>query len=188
MAVENNGVGAAVASTLQYDLAYDNLYYNTRKGKGGAQKTGVQITSTNRTVYLEALQHRIVNGTIRIYSRRLVNELRTFNYNARTKRAEAQRGKHDDAVMALCIALWVRNDTMRDVPIGADIAEDFAKIFDTDIFKEIRQEILNDSPEDWISTEEPEDPTLIPGLEESLDSFGWSFRRKNSKLLSEFGW
>ena len=186
VAVENNGVGGAVASTLQHDLAYDNLYY--KAGKSSANKTGVQITATNRPVYLEALQHRIVNGTIRVYSRRLITEFRTFNYNTRTKRAEAQRGKHDDAIMALCIALWVRNDTMRDVPIGADIAEDFAKIFDSDTFKEIKQEILNESPEDWITLEAPEDPTIIPGLEESLAGLSLSFRRKNERLLKEFGW
>ena len=125
---------------------------------------------------------------MKIYSRRLVTELRTFNYNTKTKRAEAQRGKHDDAIMALCIALWVRNDTMRDVPIGAEVTEDFAKIFDSDTFKQIRQEILNESPEDWITVPEAEDPTIIPGLDESLAGLSLDFRRKHEKLLREFGW
>ena len=167
VAIENNGVGGAVASTLQHDLAYDHLYYKLA-GKGSQNKTGVQITATNRPVYLEALQHRIVN--------------------TKTKRAEAQRGKHDDAIMALCIALWVRNDTMRDVPIGAEVTEDFAKIFDSDTFKQIRQEILNESPEDWITVPEAEDPTIIPGLDESLAGLSLDFRRKHEKLLREFGW
>jgi hypothetical protein len=66
VAVENNGVGGAVASSLQYDLAYENLYYESKSSKQG--KPGIQMTATNRPVFLESLQHRIVNGTVRINS------------------------------------------------------------------------------------------------------------------------
>jgi hypothetical protein len=184
VAVENNGVGGAVASALQFDLAYDNLYYEAKKARQG--KSGVQITAPNRPVYLEAMQHRIVNGTIRINSRRIVQELKTFVFDAKKKRAEARKGEHDDAIMALCIALVVREDRMRDIPIGADIPEQITQVFDSDAFKEIREEILNESPEDWIVKEE-DDPILIPDREETiLEHFG--FRRKHEKLLREFGW
>ena len=188
VACENNGVGGAVSSTLQHDLAYDHLYYDNKKGKKSVYKSGVQITSTNRPIYLEAMQHRIVNGTIKLNSRRLINELRTFSYNPRTRKAESHKGKHDDAIMALCIALLVRDDRVRDIPVGAEQPEEFTKIFSTDVFKEIRQEILNESPEDWLTPEEPEDPTIIPGLEESLLGISLDFRRKHEKLLKEFAW
>jgi len=184
VAVENNGVGGAVASNLQYDLAYENLYYEAKKAKSG--KSGVQITAPNRPVYLESMQHRIVNGTVRINSLRLVQELKTFIFDAKKKRAEARKGEHDDAIMALCIALVVREDRMRDIPIGADVPEQITQVFDSDTFKKIREEILNESPEDWLE-EDVEDPILIPEREDNLlEAFG--FRRKHEKLLKEFGW
>lgn len=182
VAIENNGVGGAVASTLQNDLAYENLYYDTKKIK--QNKTGVQINSTNRPVFLESMQHRIVNGTIRINSLRLVQELKTFIFNAQKKRAEARKGEHDDAIMALCIALMVREDQTRDLPVGADVPEQTIKVLDSEAFKEIREAILNESPDDWI--EEPEDPIFLPEVDGTI----WEnkYKRKNDTLLREFGW
>jgi hypothetical protein len=184
VAVENNGVGGAVARSLQSDLAYDNLYYEPRKTR--QNKSGIQVTGPNRPVFLEALQHRIVNGTLRINSRRLVSELKTFIFDASKKRPQARKGEHDDAIMSLCIALVVREERMRDIPVGADVPDHITQVFDSDIFKEIREEILNESPDDWLEVERY-DPILIPEREETiLESYG--FRRKHERLLKEFGW
>ena len=34
--------------------------------------------------------------------------------------AQAQKGKHDDAIMAMCIGLYVRDSLIREVPIPND--------------------------------------------------------------------
>jgi hypothetical protein len=88
--------------------------------------------------------------------------------------------------MAFCIALVVREERMRDIPVGADVPDQITQIFDSETFKQIREEILNESPEDWMQSV-VEDPMLMPEREENmLEAIG--FRRKYSKLLEEFGW
>ena len=45
------------------------------------------------------------NNKVEIYSSRLVSELKTFVWTG--AKAQAQRGKNDDLVMALAIGLWL---------------------------------------------------------------------------------
>lgn len=184
--VENNGVGAAVCKSLQHDLAYENLYYDTKK-KARERKVGVQIGPATRPVYLESLQHRLVNNTLKVNSKRFVEELRTFIFNAQKKRAEAKKGKHDDAIMSLCIALYIRDTQVYDMPVGAEVPEEMMQIFKAEVFKEIREEILRDSPEDWISDKNKDDPIFIDD-DQMMVGVLFDIRRQNEELLQEFGW
>jgi hypothetical protein len=185
--VENMGPGGAVLSNLQHELFYDNLFFENSTSKSKQLKPGIKMNLTNRPVFLEAMQHRLMNGTIRINSRRFVKELNTFIYNAQTQKAEAQKGKHDDAIISICLALYVRDSVLRDIPMGAEIPKELASPFKTSVYEEIKREIMEGSPKDLIS-EVSNDPILIPDEDDILAGVVFNFRRRHDKLLKEFGW
>jgi hypothetical protein len=178
--VENMSVGGAVLSALQNDLSYENLYYDPKSSK--QLKTGIKVGPANRPVLLEVVQQRLVNSTVRINSKRLIDELKTFEYNTQKRRPEARKNKHDDAIMALSLALFVRDQQMRGIPVGSEVPEEMTKIFKTDIYEEIKREILEGTEKDWISEDtcDPLKPQEIPTT--------FKIRRKLSHLIEEFGW
>jgi len=185
VAVENMGPGGAVLSNLQHTLFYENLYYEDTKGK--STKPGIKINQTNRPIFLESLQNRLTNETIRVNSIRFTNELGTFEYNPITKKAQAQKGKHDDSIMAMCIALLVRDSMLRDIPIGAEIPKEILSSVKTQVYEEIKRELLEGKPEDLLAEDEDVDllgvdkETILPGVV-------FDTRRRGDKLLREFGW
>ena len=184
--VENNSIGSAVASNLFLTLGYDNLFHENKRNTEG--KPGIKITSNNRSIYLEALQNRLINGTIIINSRRLVTELNTFVYDRQKKRAEARKGRHDDLIMSLCITIYTRDQLMHDIPVGVYIPEETNKI-NEEFFDEIRQEILKSMPKDDLDDDElAVDPFYFEENSEDGGGLALNFYRKNDKILKEFGW
>lgn len=184
VAVENMGPGGAVLSNLQHTLFYENLYYEETKGR--SVKPGVKINQTNRPIYLESLQNRLTNETVRINSIRLTNELGTFEYNPITKKAQAQKGKHDDSIIAMCIALFVRDSMLRDIPMGAEVPQEILSSVKTQVYEDIKRELLEGKPEDLLAEEDVDilgidKDTILPGVV-------FDTRRRNDKLLREFGW
>ena len=184
--VETNGVGSAVASALHLGLGYDNLYFAGAK----ADKPGIKVGQNNRNVYLEALQNRLMAGTLQINSIRLVHELKTFIYHRQHKRAEALKGKHDDAILAMCSALLTRDTLIHDLPVGMGVPEETTKVFKSDVYEEIRQEILRGSPEDLFGENEPLIPFMDTDEMKEGDEAGLVYEdtRRNSWILKEFGW
>jgi len=180
--VENMGPGMAVLNTLQNHLYYDNIYFESKKGN---PKPGVKVGQVNRPLLLETLQSRLINQNIRINSIRLVNELGTFEYNSTTKKAQAHKGKHDDAIMSICIALFIRDQIHQDVPFGAtqDIASISGKV-SNEVYEEIKRELLDGKPEDIL---EMANENLFDD-EDMMNSESLKFRRKNNAILREFGW
>jgi hypothetical protein len=176
--VENNAIGGAVLNCLVNDLGYEGIYYEHKKGI--SSKPGIKVGSSNRSVLLESLQHRLTNGTAKINSTRFVNELKTFIFSAQKKRAEAVKGKHDDAIMALSMALFIRDESVRGLPVGGD-AEDMMKMLKNNSFEEIKKEILEGGVENWFNKEEE-------SIEFSIDAVDFEIKRKNDKILKEFGW
>lgn len=181
--VENTGIGASIVNALQIDLAYENIYYDVKNKRA---KAGVVLSKNNRPQFLEALQNRILTRTLGINSIRLVNELNTFVYNHKTKKPEAQRGKHDDAIMAMCLALYIRDSQARDLPIGFKQVETTLKTYNKDTLEEIKNEILSDMKlEDFSLGEE----AITYSNNNNNDEFpAVMFRRKHEKILKEFGW
>lgn len=172
--VENNAIGAAVLSSLSNDMGYEAIYYESKKSM---TKLGIKITPSNRPVLLESVQSRLMNGSVKLNSRRLVGELKTFIYSPQKKRAEATKGKHDDAIMALCLAIHVRDERLRGLPIsGEKTIEDISS--KTGQFEEIKKEILEGGNIDWLDIGQTSDDFSINN-ENS---------RKNDDLLKEFGW
>lgn len=177
--VENNAIGGAILSVLMNDLAYESLYYEK------PNRPGIKVGPSNRSAYLESLQNRLVNGQVRINSKRFVHELKTFIYSAQKRRPEAMKGKHDDAIMAMSIALFTRDEQMRGVPIGGEVPEDMVKIFKSEVYEEIKREILEGGVEDWLVSDRKEFDPLFSPTESLVPNF---VTRKHDKLLREFGW
>jgi hypothetical protein len=181
--VENMGPGGSVIDYLQNTLYYENLYFDNTKG-AAANKPGVKMGATNRPLYLQSLQNRLIDNTMRINSIRFVSELHTFEYNPVTKKAEAQRGQHDDAIMAMCIALYVREKMVRNIPMGAEIPSEVSNTFKLDQWQEIKRELMEGLPEDLLDENEDDD-ILGSDKDAVLPIF---VKRKNDSLLREFRW
>jgi hypothetical protein len=125
---EKNSVGYAFSMKL-VDLGYSNLYFANPKdglqiqygGEIDISKIGFSTQSDSREKILTKLEECIRNDRVRLYSTRLVDELKTFVWQG--NRAKALKGKHDDLVMATAIGVWLLN-TESSYSIGV---HDFSK-------------------------------------------------------------
>jgi hypothetical protein len=134
---------------------------------------------------LETLQTRLINNSIRICSRRFVKELKGFIWNSQTKKAEAAKGFHDDAIIALCLALYARDSSGRYTPVGAIQEEEYSESFKMEIYESIKKELSKDAPDNWDIMEDYDDlSTQDPQLPISYGDL----KRKQEDLLREFGW
>lgn len=178
--VEDMASGGIILSMLQQDFFYENLFYSQRTGKN--QKPGIKVTVGNRPIILQCFQSRILNNSLKIKSRRLLREMKTFEYNTSSKKAEAAKGKHDDAIMAMAIAIYARDQSIRDIPLGMSTTETGTRIQNNaqDIRSELRKGLKDDILE------------RIKNKEKTVDDFEneilINMYRKNNNLLKEFGW
>lgn len=182
IAVENMGPGGAVISNLQHTLYYENLYFDTTKTNTNT-KPGVKIGQVNRPLFLESLQNKLLNKSMLINSFRFVTELQTFEYNPASKKAQAQKGKHDDAIMAMCIALYVRESLNRDIPVGAEIPSETTNIIKSQVYEEIKKEL----EEGMIDSLMDEEIDLLAGVD-TISNPLLNTQRRGENILKEFGW
>mgnify|MGYP003640573636 CR=1 FL=1 len=116
LVVENNNIGYNILEKL-IDIQYPNLYYSS---KGSHEYVDPLVAETlssaipgfttsmkTRPLIIAKLEEYIRNKLLKVYSMRLISELRTFVWN--NGRPEAMRGYNDDLVMSLAIACWVRD-------------------------------------------------------------------------------
>lgn len=175
--VENMGPGLSVISRLQHNLYYDNLYFDKD------EKAGIKVGPQNRPLILEALKYGTSSRTVKINSRRLVREIKTFNFNKSKKRPEAEKNRHDDLIIALALGLYVRDEQVRKTPLGADSHHTkLDEKFEADLCERIRLAIMDDAPEEYLDdlnriSAEKEVAPLLPHI-----------KRRNDSLLKEFGW
>jgi hypothetical protein len=104
VAIERNNHGHAVLAYLQMQERYGNLY---RQGSDQQGEAGWLTTAVNRPPMLENLAAVLRAKPESVQSPRLLAQCRTF-VRGKDGRAEAAAGSHDDAVMAMAIALAVR--------------------------------------------------------------------------------
>jgi hypothetical protein len=182
--IENMGPGSAVLSTLQHTLFYDNLHFENMKSAN--VKPGIKIGQVNRPLYLESLQNRLLNQTVRINSIRFVMELQTFEYNPITKKAAAQKGKHDDAIMAMTMALYIRDSMLRDIPMGAEVPKEITSSIKNSVYEEIKRELMEGKPEDFLMDADID--LLAPDKDSVMPGVILNTTRRNDRLLREFSW
>jgi len=110
--IESNSWGLATFEKVYKDPQdpYLNVYV-TKNGKASWETTG-----KNRPLIIDSLITAIENEEVIINSKRLVNELQTFVWHG--AKAEALRGYHDDLVLSLAIALYVRKGATVFQPLG----------------------------------------------------------------------
>jgi len=181
---DNGGYGTSVLEKLQHEFAYDNLF-EASQGTNKNPKPGIKTTHSNRPKFLELIQTRLVNKSIAVRSRRLVKELKGFIWNSSTKRAEASKGFHDDAIMALCLALYAKESRGRSNPVGVgESDEKFTETYKAEIYEEIKKELSKNSPDEWMT----EDLDEISNRDEIPLSIIYGNTRSNDSLLKEFGW
>lgn len=102
LAVERNNHGAAVLAYLTTVCRYDRLY------RSGGQE-GWLTSALTRPKMLARLGSALVETPGFFSSERLLRECRSFVRHP-SGRAEAQAGEHDDCLMAMAIALAVREE------------------------------------------------------------------------------
>jgi hypothetical protein len=176
LVIEEMSAGLSVINTLQNELYYDNFYYNNTMSK--TPKAGLKTTVSNRPLILTSFQTCILQKTMKMNSIRMLNEMKTFEYNATTKKPEAHKGKHDDAIMAFAIALYVMNSQGKNLPAGYDGGK---KTRASSFIHDIKNE-LNETKETSIFDSEDENPKT-PEMQELIELY-----RPNHAIMKEFGW
>ena len=115
VAVENNSVGYAVLEKLQL-LDYPNIYYSykssheyvdpiTAESKTNAIP-GFTMSSKTRPLVITKMEEFIRNKLVKIYSKRLYNEMNTFVWQS--GRPQAMKKFNDDLIIACAIGCWVK--------------------------------------------------------------------------------
>lgn len=108
MAVERNGPGVDVCSRLYNDKSYPNFVTYGTESNSKTFRPGIQNSQNTRGPAVTNLKYWLQDATykVRIYDKRFVEELRYFE---RTSNGvwKAQKGYHDDIIMATVWALFV---------------------------------------------------------------------------------
>ena len=142
LVVENNSVGFAVLDKLK-EMQYPNLYHSVKSTHEFVEEyqadqmsnavVGFSMTSKTRPLIVAKLEEFIRNNLIKVYSSRLLSEMRTFIWN--NGKPEAMRSYNDDLIIAAAIGCWVRDTALtsnqRDI--------DYAKAFIGSITKSTNQ-------------------------------------------------
>lgn len=126
-------------STVQFVInsKYPNLYYSykndpfldenihLRRAYDMASKEdmvpGLTTTTRIRPVLVSKLESYFREFGIGVFSKRLLNELKVFVWIG--GKPQAQRGYNDDLVMALAMALYVRDTSLRLHQMGIDLTK-----------------------------------------------------------------
>lgn len=186
VAVENEKYGATVLSHLEHTLYYENIFESVQNK---SSKKGLKTTQSNRALFLDSIRTRMLTKSMPLWSQRFIRELKTFIYNVKTKKAEASNGGHDDAIMAMALALYARDSQFRQGPVGADSTpEDLNDKNRAEIFEQIKKELDRGAPEDWGFEEDETLLELDVEFNEVPSSILIRFKRPNDGILKEFGW
>ena len=112
--VEVNDIGEQVASTMQFDLEYDNLVMASMRGRagqvmgggfsGGRAQLGVRTTKAVKRVGCSNLKQLIEDSKMIIEDLEIINELSTFIIKGQS--FEADEGCNDDLVACLFLFAW----------------------------------------------------------------------------------
>ena len=120
LVVENNNIGYSVLDKL-IDYGYPNLYHSVKSTHEYIEQhqaehrtaavPGFTTSMKTRPLIIAKLEEFIRNKLIKVYSSRTINEMKTFIW--RNGKPQAMKGYHDDLIMALAIACWVRDTALQ---------------------------------------------------------------------------
>lgn len=181
IATDAQGPGVAVTERLINGMYYENLYYRETKRN---DRPGVSINKGTRPLILDSMKTHLQNESIKVHSIRLSRELKTFIFDRRSKKAQAKKGAHDDLVMAYAIAVYVRDQVTRQVPIGSSISETIENSHLLSIQEDIRKEIETIDDKDFLLT--PDNEKEGWEIDDVLPAF--MDTRPRNWIAKEFNW
>ena len=113
--IETNHPGPAVFNEV-YNSKIDPYYncYSIRKGKN---IVSWETTAKSRVLLIEDMFKDIENGYTKIYSSRLLEEIKVFNWSDSGK-PEALKGYNDDLVLAYSMFAHLKDECFSSQPIG----------------------------------------------------------------------
>lgn len=179
--VEGNGLGVGVLEKLYNDLDYENIHWSRLSKRN--LKMGFVMNQKTRPLVLNSFSNLIENEHVKIRSSRLFHEIQTFEYHARTGKAQARSGRHDDLIMAMAIGLFVRNTIINELPIGVNDEyelgeDDFQPTFDPKHENILKIQDVESENAEWLTNSNIQDP--IGFMDDHDDD--------EEALLKEFGW
>ena len=102
------------------DFQYQNVYHSIKSSHEFIDSVeaeyrnnsvaGFTTSSKTRPLIIAKFEEFVRNKLIKVYSGRLLNEMRTFIWN--NGKAEAMRSYNDDLIMACSIGCWVRDTAL----------------------------------------------------------------------------
>jgi len=117
--IEVNDIGEQVASTMQFDLEYDNLIMASMRGRagqvlgggfsGGRAQLGVRTTKAVKRIGCSNLKQLIEDDKLIIQDLQIISELSTFIVKGQS--FEADDGCTDDLVACMFIFAWATDQT-----------------------------------------------------------------------------
>ena len=117
--IEVNDIGEQVATTMQYDLEYDNLIMASMRGRagqilgggfsGGRAQLGVRTTKAVKRIGCSNLKQLIEDDKLIIEDLDVISELST--YIVKGQSFEADEGCTDDLVACLFLFAWTCDQT-----------------------------------------------------------------------------
>jgi hypothetical protein len=125
---ELNSYGLITASKLK-SLKYPKLYYEKFAKNVYSvynefdvidELPGLTTGPKNRDEMMAKLENILRTGAVRVYSKRLVDELRTFVWKG--SKAQAMKGYNDDLVMSLAIGLHLFDASGTEIHDGQEMA------------------------------------------------------------------
>ena len=170
--IEVNDIGEQVASTMQFDLEYNNLIMASMRGRagqvlggsfsGGRAQLGVRTTKAVKKIGCSNLKQLVEDNKLIIEDYDCINELSTFIIKGSS--FQADDGCNDDTVACLFLFSWASDQTY------------FKEITDNDI----RRTMMSEQP-DMLEQDMAPFGFVVNGLEddnigEMVDEYGtrWS--------------
>ena len=180
---EDDKWGRAIMNHLLNDLNYENMY----RVPGANEKVWITPSKKTRPEIIELLQAKLLTRTVIVRSSRLVNELSNFINNKTQGRPEADRGSHDDAIMAFCYALYAREQSNRNLSVVGDAGSEVTERYKIEVYAEIKAELEKGAPEDWFKLDDDSNG-LDVDWEDLQPGIAARYKRPHDAILKEFGW
>ena len=141
--IENNDMGAVVASIMNYDFEYEkmiNAKDNLSKTRNQNLKyeLGVRTTTRTKSIGCSSMKELIENAKLILVDETTITELMTFVGKGKTYQADSEC--FDDAVMPLVNFSWfTRTPTFDEIFIGGDAVS-------KELYERQIEEMMNDLP------------------------------------------
>jgi hypothetical protein len=114
--VENNSVGFSVLEKLK-EFDYPNIYFSYKSSHEYVTAyeaefksntiAGFTTSMKTRPLIIAKMEEFVRNDIITVYSKRLINEMRTFVWHS--GKPQSMKGYNDDLIMACAIACWIKD-------------------------------------------------------------------------------